>query len=99
MTTTVITLTDADPAQRLAVDGPHRIDIVGTFGGGTVTPYSYTEEAGRGAQLVLDGTAYSTAVADYYRSESPLTDYELTGATGGSVQIIATPIISSVRSA
>ena len=95
----VIELTTAEPQKILAVDGPHRIDIVGTFGGGTVTPYSYTEEAGRGAQLVLDGTAYSTAVADYYRSESPLTDYELTGATGGSVQIIATPIVTSVRSA
>ena len=99
MKTTVITLTDANPAQRLAVEGPHRIDIAGAFGGGTVTPYSYTKEAGRGAQLVLDGAAYSTTATDYYRSESPFTDYVLTGATGASVQIIATPIISSVRSA
>lgn len=96
--TTAITLTDANPTQRLAVEGPHRIDIAGTFGGGTVTPYSFTEEAGRGAQLVLDGAAYSTTVTDYYRSESPLTDFELTGSTGASVQIIATPIVTLVRS-
>ena len=94
----VIELTTAEPQKILAFDGPHRIDIVGTFGGGIVTPYSYTTAAGRGAQLRLEGTNYSTATNDYYRSESPQTDFELTGSTGASIQIIATPIITSVRS-
>jgi hypothetical protein len=99
MTEQVITLTTADPIQTLAVDGPHKIDIAGTFGGGTVTAFSYTTEAGKGAQLQLDGSPYSATATDYYRSECPYTQFELTGSTGADVKIIATPITSTVRNA
>ena len=96
MTEQVITLTTADPIQTLAVDGPHKIDIAGTFGGGTVTAFSYTTEAGKGAQLQLDGSAYSATATDYYKSECPNTQFELAGSTGADVKIIATPIVASV---
>ena len=98
MKETAITLTTAEPNQVLAIDGPHRIDITGAFGGGTVTPYSYTNTAGRGSQYKLDGQGYSTAAEDYYRSESPRTEFVLSGSSGATVQVIATPIVAPVRS-
>ena len=85
----VFTLTTAAPSIKVALDGPHRVDLIGTFGGGTITHYSFTNAAGRGAAV----HAVST-VDDAYASQTPYSEFVIAGSTGATVQAIFTPIIN-----
>ncbi|WP_299083075.1 hypothetical protein [uncultured Paraglaciecola sp.] len=92
----VLTLTTADNIKRIALEGPHQVEIGGTFGSGTVTPYGYSEEIGKGAQLQLDGSAYSTTAADSLTASAAYSQWELTGSTGATVTMVFTPIKQAV---
>ena len=91
-----ITLTTANNTKQLALDGPHQLEIGGTFGSGTLTPYGYSEALGQGAQLQIDGSPYSTAVKDSIICSAAYSQWVLSGSTGATVTIIATPIITPV---
>ena len=90
------TLTTADNTIKLGLVGPHQLEIGGTFGGGTLTPYGYDKELGQGAQLQIDGTAYSTTGDDSIVCSAADSQWVLSGSTGASVTIVAKPISSSV---
>lgn len=89
-----ITLTTAEPTKRIAMDGPHRVDIIGTFGSGSIAHYSFTEKAGRGAEVEKSPSAATAS----YASQTPHSEFDMTGSTGATVDIILTPIIQVTSS-
>lgn len=86
-----ITLTTAAPTDTIAMDSPHSVSIVGTFGGGTVVESATTETAG------IAGAIHAGLTADgSYQSNSPYSSYTISGSTGATVQVILTPVITTV---
>lgn len=84
-----IILTTAAPAAKKAMNGPHSVNITGTFGSGTIVEYGYTVKGGRAEGVETGITAVRT-----YISESPYSEFVMSGSTGATVTIVFTPIIN-----
>lgn len=81
-----ITLTTAAPSQEIQFSGAYKVDILGTFGSGTVTHFSFTEVSGR-AEALEAATTTKT-----YLSECPSSEFVIAGSTGATVDIVLTPV-------
>lgn len=90
------TLTQANPRILMGLNAPHSVEIFGTFGGATVTPYLYNrgKTDGKGTQVQLNGSNYSTTAADEYKADGQSIIYEATSASGiTEIKIVVTPLL------